>query len=119
MQDDNPEPLRPDVAAEERGGNPDQAMTSEPEGAIASLEEARFWRDTYAEILQMEVEVMARVNELMATATPAVRLEAEMSNVPVIGAQVDRFRHRHTFWTDRVAELTPVSATARRSSPAS
>jgi hypothetical protein len=105
-------PMRADVAAEQRGGDPDQAMTTEPGGASASMEQARFWRDTYEEILHMEVQVMARIHELMSRATPAVRREAEMSNVPVIAAQIDRFRHRHLFWTDRVAELNRDSAPA-------
>jgi hypothetical protein len=108
----NNEPLRSDVAAEQRGGDPNQAMTSEPEVAAASLEEAFFWRDTYEEILHMETQVMTRVHELMARATPGVRREAELSNVPVIAAQVERFRHRHHFWSDRVAELTLGSGAA-------
>jgi hypothetical protein len=110
MDASDPQAMRSDVAAEQRGGDPDQAMASEPPGAEASLAEARFWRDAYEEILHMEVQVMARVDELMSRATPAVRREVEMSNVPVIAAQVDRFRHRHNFWTDRVAELTPGTA---------
>ncbi|MEA2646231.1 MAG: hypothetical protein QOE92_1314 [Chloroflexota bacterium] len=87
-------------------------MTNEPEAAGASLDEARFWRDTYEEILRMEVQVMARVHDLMSRATPAVRREVEMSNVPVIAAQVDRFRYRHQFWAGRVADLAPGSANA-------
>lgn len=118
MELENPAPLRFDVAAEQRGGDPDQTMTTEPEGATASLAEARFWRDTYEEILGMEVQVMARVHELMSKATPEVRREVEMSNVPVIAAQVDRFRHRHHLWTGRVAELTQASASVLRPGPA-
>jgi hypothetical protein len=113
-------PQRPDVIAEERGGDPDQTMTSEPEATTATIEEARFWRDTYAEIMEMEEQVMARVHALMARESPEVRREVEMSNVPVIAAQLDRFRHRHLFWASRVAELrrnpgppTPRSARTR------
>ena len=107
MDDHGDSSQRPDVIAEERGGDPDQGMTGEPTTTSASLEEARFWRDTYAEILHMEDQVMARVHELMAAQSAEVRLEAELSNVPVIAAQADRFRHRHHFWALRVAELNP------------
>ena len=110
MEVNNLDSLRSDVAAEQRGGDPEQGMTDEPAGATASLEEAHFWRDVYEEILKAEVQVMARVQDLMSSASPAVRREVEMSNVPVIAAQVDRFRHRHRFWLDRVAELTPEPA---------
>jgi hypothetical protein len=107
MDSNGHRPQRPDVAAEQRGGDLNQGMTSEPQPMDASLQEARFWCKTYAEILEMEEQVMARVRELMAAQSPDVRREVELSNVPVIAAQVDRFRHRHQFWTRRVAELAP------------
>lgn len=40
---------------------------------------------------------MERVRELMAAESDAVRHEVELSNVPVIAAQVERFRQRHHF----------------------
>ncbi len=100
-------PQRSDVAAEERGGDPDQTMTTEPEARSTTIEEARFWRDTYAEILHVEEQVLAKVHELKARHSPEVRREVQMSNVPVITAQLERFRHRHEHWSSRVSELDP------------
>ncbi|MDQ6748365.1 MAG: hypothetical protein M3010_09730 [Candidatus Dormibacteraeota bacterium] len=96
---------RSDTAAQERGGDPDQGMTDEATVATSSLQQAHFWRQTYAEILAMERGVMTRIHELMEHSSDAVRQEVEMSNLPVIAAQVERFRQRHEFWSVRVREL--------------
>ena len=96
---------RPDVDAAERGGDIHQGMVGEAEIDTSSLEQAAFWRQVYAEILAMEEKVMARVVELMSAESPEVRREVELSNVPVIAAQVDRFRQRRDFWSARVKEL--------------
>jgi hypothetical protein len=97
---------RPDVIAADRGGDPSQGMTGEADLLTSSMQQAVFWRQVYAEILAMEEKVMARVNELMAAESPEVRREVELSNVPVIAAQVERFRRRHDYWDLRVAHLT-------------
>jgi hypothetical protein len=93
---------RPDVQAAIRGGDGQQPMEAEPEIASSSLQQARFWRGTYAEILAMEEMVLAKVHDLMAKQSTTARREVELSNVPVIAAQVDRFRVRHSYWDDRV-----------------
>lgn len=100
-----PRPQRPDVIAADRGGDINQGMNGEADLTTASQEQALFWRRVYAEILAMEEKVMARVQELMAQESDEVRHEVELSNVPVIAAQVERFRQRHDFWALRVAEL--------------
>jgi len=74
-----------------------------------SVEQALFWRRVYGEILAMDEKVMERVRELMAAESDEVRREVELRDVPVIAAQVARFRQRHDFWALRVAELAPVS----------
>lgn len=96
---------RPDVTAEIRGGDPDQGMTDETDLGSASLEEAMFWTKVYSEILAMEEQVLSRIHELMALESAWVRREVEESNLPVIQAQVDRFRLRHDKWKSRVTEL--------------
>jgi len=80
-------------------------MTDEAELGNSSLEQAHFWTRTYAEILAMERGVMDRIHALMATESHTVQREVEMSNVPVIAAQIERFRQRHSFWAERVQEL--------------
>lgn len=93
------------MVAAARGGDASHAMDGEADLRSASIEEALYWRQTYAEILVMEEKVMERVHDLMASQTAVVRREVELTNVPVIAAQVDRFRQRLGFWTSRLREL--------------
>ena len=48
---------------------------------------------------------MERIQDLMAKQSPRARREVELTNVPVVAAQADRFRQRLGFWTARVSEL--------------
>ncbi len=97
--------LRPDLVAAERGGDANQAMDGEGDPKIASMEQALYWRQIYREILAMEEKVMERIQDLMATQSAEARREVELTNVPVVAAQAERFRQRLGFWTARVREL--------------
>jgi hypothetical protein len=77
-------------------------MDDEADPATASLEQAVFWRNIYTEILAMEEVVLARIYQLMAGQTPEARREVELTNVPVVVAQVERFRSRGKLWGTRV-----------------
>ena len=98
-------PERPEMTAASRGGDPDQLMDGEADLSTASMEQALFWTKVYSEILAMETKVMARVQELMAAESHTVRREVELTNVPVIASQVERFRQRHEYWDLRVKAL--------------
>jgi hypothetical protein len=89
---------RPDIAAATRGGDVSIGMDGEPDPATASLELALFWRGIYGEILAMEEAVLERIRQLMATQSQQARQEVELTNVPVVVAQADRFRVRLGFW---------------------
>ena len=89
---------RPDIAAATRGGDVSIGMDDEPDPATASLELALFWRGIYSEILAMEEAVLERIRQLMATQSHQARREVELTNVPVVVAQADRFRVRLGFW---------------------
>jgi hypothetical protein len=102
--------LRPDVKAQIRGADVEQAMEGEHDIETSSLDQAVFWRDTYREILVMEESVMVRVVELMATQSATARREVELSNVPVIAAQVERFKSRLGYWETRLKRLQPSPA---------
>jgi hypothetical protein len=95
-------PERPDIVAATRGGDNSLGMDDEADPATASLEQAVFWRTIYTEILAMEEAVLARIHHLMAGQTPEARREVELTNVPVIVAQVERFRSRQRIWETRV-----------------
>ena len=99
------ERLRPDLVAAKRGGDASLSMDGEADPKTASKEEALYWSQIYREILAMEEKVMERIQELMSKQSPEARREVELTNVPVVAAQADRFRQRLTFWTARVREL--------------
>lgn len=80
-------------------------MDGEGPPAGATREEAAYWLNVYTEILAMEEKVLRRVEQLMATQSVAARREVELTNVPVIVAQVERFRQRRGYWQARAAEL--------------
>lgn len=96
---------RPDMVAAARGGDPDQPMDGEADPDHASMEQAIYWSKVYREILAVEEKVMERIQELMARQSPEARHEIELTNVPVVAAQADRFRQRLAFWTARMREL--------------
>ena len=99
-------PLRPDIAAAIRGGDTEQGMETEAELTTGDLEQAVYWRKIYGEIVEMEEGVLARIHELMAVQSPEARREAELSNVPVVFAQLARFKRRRGYWEKRVRQLS-------------
>lgn len=98
---------RPDIVAATRGGDDSLGMEGEADPATATLDQALFWRNIYTEILTMEEAVLARIMSLMADQTPQARREVELTNVPVVKAQADRFRARLGYWESAVQILQP------------
>jgi len=95
-------PNRPDIVAATRGGDDSVGMDDEADPARASLDQALFWRGIYSEILEMEESVLFRIRQLMRQQSPQARREVELTNVPVVVAQVERFRARRGMWDSRV-----------------
>src|ERR1700693_4544221 len=91
-------PERPDIVAATRGGDDSLGMEDEADPASAPLEQALFWRGIDTEILEMEESVLARIRQLMVQQSPQARREVELTNVPVVVAQAERFRSRLGFW---------------------
>jgi len=100
-----PKRPRPDIDAAKRGGDWVQRMEGEGLPGEASLEQAIYWRQVYSEILAMEEKVLERIRQLMLTQSETARREVELTNVPVVVAQAERFRQRLGYWTTRVQEL--------------
>lgn len=100
---------RPDIDAAERGGDWSQRMDGEGFPDEATLKQALYWREIYAEIYAMEEKVVARVRQLMERQSEVARHEVELTNVPVVEAQAERFRQRLGFWETRVKELSEAS----------
>lgn len=107
---------RPDIAAARRGGDWGQPMDGEVVPARATMAQATYWKQVYTEILEMEEQVLDRVHKLMATQSSEVQQEVALTNVPVIVAQVERFRQRLSYWHDRLQDLNGAqpSASTRR-----
>lgn len=51
----------------------------------------------------MEESVLARIHQLMDGQSDEVRREVELTNVPIVAAQAERFRQRLSHWEARVA----------------
>jgi hypothetical protein len=100
-----PSSLRPDVDAAVRGGDWNKRMDGEGLPEQATMKQALYWRQIYTEILAMEEKVLARIRELMTKQSNEGRREVELTNVPVVVAQAERFRQRLGYWDARVAEL--------------
>lgn len=93
---------RPDIVAATRGGDDSVGMDDEADPESASLEQALFWKNIYTEIVTMEEAVLDSIHQLMADQSPQAQREVELTNVPVVVAQVDRFRSRLHLWESRV-----------------
>ena len=100
-----PNRARPDIEAAERGGDWTQRMDGEGVPGDASMEQAMYWRQVYTEILAMEEKVLERIRQLMLTQSDTARREVELTNVPVVVAQAERFRQRLGYWDARVTLL--------------
>jgi hypothetical protein len=105
MEKTRPARARPDVVAAKRGGDWTQAMDGEGAPEMATLEHALYWRQIYSEILAMEEKVLDRIRQLMGTQSDEARKEVELTNVPVVVAQAERFRQRLGYWDARIAQL--------------
>jgi hypothetical protein len=101
---------RPDIVAAIRGGDDSLGMEGEADPVTASLEQALFWRNIYTEILTMEEAVLERIQQLMADQSPQARREVELTNVPVVVAQAERFRSRLGFWESAYKRLDSAVA---------
>jgi hypothetical protein len=105
MKKDQAQKARPDITAAVRGGDWTQPMDGEGAPGDSTLEHALYWRQIYAEILAMEEKVLDRIRQLMNTQSDEGRREVELTNVPVVVAQAERFRQRLGYWDERVAQL--------------
>ena len=80
-------------------------MDDEGTPHAAALDQALYWTQIYCEILTFEETVLARMQELMIGHSKEARREIELTNIPVVVAQAEKFRQRHGYWSDRVREL--------------
>ena len=104
---------RPDIAAAMRGGDWTLGMDGEGVPGHATLKQALHWKQIYTEILEMEEKVLTRIRHLMDRQSDEARREVELTNVPVVVAQAERFRQRLGYWEARVDELNGAALPKR------
>lgn len=110
---------RPNIAAAVRGGDWTLGMDGEGVLGHATLKHALYWRKIYTEILEMEEKVLKRIRQLMDRQSDEARREVELTNVPVVVAQAERFRQRLGYWEARIHELNGATPPKRgRPAPA-
>ena len=80
-------------------------MNGEAAPGHATLGQALYWKQIYSEVLGMEEKVLKRIRQLMTKQSDEARREVELTNVPVVVAQAERFRQRLGYWETRVHEL--------------
>ncbi len=97
--------VRPDVDAAIRGGDWSLPMDGEGIPAEASLKQALYWQQVYVEILAVEENVLDRIRQLMAMQSEVGRREVELTNLPVVVAQAEKFRQRLGYWEARLRQL--------------
>ena len=76
-----------------------------------SVEVAEFWDRAYAELVDFEEKVLARLNELLPTLSTEARHEAELTNLPMIVQHLQGFRYRRAHWRKRLEELKRLTGT--------
>lgn len=70
-----------------------------------SLETARHWVSVYSYLAELEQELLDLLARTIPSMPGEAQREAEQTNLPVLAAQVERFRHRLEFWTRIKREL--------------
>lgn len=70
-----------------------------------SVEEARRWVAVYSHLVKLEQDLMDLMASMIANMPGEAQKEAEQTNLPVLASQVERFRHRLSYWSKRRAEL--------------
>lgn len=71
-----------------------------------SVEAARFWQDAYDELVRMEEQLLSQLEKMLPKLSHAARLEAELTNLPMINDHLRRFRYRRAHWNTRVQALS-------------
>ena len=64
-------------------------------------QDARHWVAIYRELIAFKANVLARVKAQVRSLPATSRLEATATDVPIIEAQLERYRRRLEFWFER------------------
>ena len=70
-----------------------------------SLAEARRWVAVYGHLVQLEQQLFDLLAKMIPSMPQEAQREAELTNLPVLASQVERFRHRLDYWIKRERDL--------------
>jgi hypothetical protein len=70
-----------------------------------SLETAKHWIAVYSHLVELEQELLDVLAKTIPNMPGDARKEAEETNLPVLAAQIERFRHRLDFWIKHRREI--------------
>lgn len=84
--------------------DPDRLLHGE-DPATNYLDDARTWENVYAELSEFKRRMLSSVEETSSQATPQAREELR-SDATILGAELERLVHRHSYWRRRVTELS-------------
>jgi hypothetical protein len=90
--------------AARKGADPHRLMEGEDPGT-QSAQIAHQWLKAYAELLELQADLLDMIAERMPSMCGEARHEAEETNLPVIVTQMERLRFRLEFWRQRKQEL--------------
>jgi hypothetical protein len=103
---------RPEIEAARKGADPNRPPNRLIDGedpSALSPHVVRRWLRTYAELENLEMELLDLLAFRAAQMSEDARHEAGETNFPVLVSQLDRFHKRRDFWQQRKREMeTPA-----------
>jgi hypothetical protein len=88
------------IDAARRGADTERPMEGE-DPTIYSPEVSRRWQSAYSELLELETGLLHFLSEHMPRMSADAQREAQLTNLPLIESQVERFRQRLELWRQR------------------
>jgi hypothetical protein len=88
------------IDAARRGADTERPIEGE-DPTIYSPEVNRRWQAAYSELLHLETGLLHFLSEQVPRMSADAQREAQLTNLPLIESQVERFRQRLEFWRQR------------------
>jgi hypothetical protein len=86
------------------GADLERPISGEDPGS-QSLAEARRWIAVYRHLVKLEQELFDMLARMIPSMPTEAQREAEATNLPVLGSQLERFQHRLDYWVAHEQEL--------------
>jgi hypothetical protein len=73
-------------------------------------DEIEGWAELYAELVEVEQQVISTIRILLPSSSERTRQEIEEHDLPVLLEDLDRYRRRYDYWRRRLQEEGDSSA---------